>query len=200
MRAAQRHARHPAPVPRAPVSAGPGVGAVAVPRFVVPCALVPANNRLSHTHPTAHHHPQPPRPSPPPHTCASVLSCRMLPARHAPVPPAGHARRPETRQAPHARAARTCFRWPRCRCRGRGTCRCPMRPRTCPPMQSTPPQPPQPRPSQTPHPISPGPAHAATLPTTAASSSLPHPGSIRRVPPQPPAHPPVCRTDLAPLV
>jgi hypothetical protein len=57
-----------------------------------------------------------------------------------------------------------------------------MRPRTCHPMPSTPPQPPQPRPSHPPHPVSPGPAHAATFPTAATSSSLPCPGCFRRVP------------------
>ena len=44
-------------------------------------------------------------------------SCPAAGCQRATPPPAGHARRPETRQAPRARAARTCLRWPRCRCR-----------------------------------------------------------------------------------
>ena len=168
MRAAPRHARHPAPVPHAPVSGGAGVRAAPMAHAVVPCALVPAT-------PCNQHHPsprnrarrtpltpsvlarrtpprsrplKPPRPSPP--RTPVLQPCPAACCQRATPPPAGHARRPETRQAPRARAARTCLRWRRCRCRSHGACRCPMRPRTCHPMQSSPPQPPQPRPSHPP--------------------------------------------------
>ena len=50
MRAAPRHARHPAPVPHAPASAGPGHGARAMFLVVVPCALVPATPCNQHHH------------------------------------------------------------------------------------------------------------------------------------------------------
>jgi hypothetical protein len=150
---------------------------------VVPCALVPATpcnqhhpsprNRarrtpltpsvLARPTPTRSRPLKPPRPSPP--RTPVRQSCPAAGCQRATPPPAGHARRPETRQAPRARAARTCFRRARSWCRSHGACRCPMRPRTCQPMQSTPTQPPQPRPSHPPHPVSPGPAHAAKLPT-----------------------------------
>jgi hypothetical protein len=72
---------------KAPPGFGCGEGTLAVKLVVVDGKLahVPANNRLPHKNPPAHHHPHPPRPSAPPHTCASVMSCRMLPARHAPA-------------------------------------------------------------------------------------------------------------------
>jgi hypothetical protein len=122
---------------------------------------------------------KPPRPSPP--RTPVRQSCPAAGCQRATPPPAGHARRPETRQAPRARDARTFLCWARCRCRSHVACRCQMRPRTCHPMQSTPPQPPQPRPSHPPHPISPGPAHAATLPAAEASPSV----ELAR---RPPAH------------
>jgi len=53
-------------------------------------------------------------------------------------------------------------------------------------MQSTPPQPPQPSPSHPPHPVSPGPAHAAPLPTAEASPSVC--ASVMSLRPSPPAH------------
>ena len=117
-RAAPRHARHPAPVPRAPVSGGASVGAMAVPHGVVKCALIPAIHCLPRTHPPAgaHHHKSPPR-------TPVRQSCPTACCQRATAPPAGLARRPETRQAPRARATRTCLRLPRCRCRGLGAYR-----------------------------------------------------------------------------
>ena len=151
---------------KGPPRFGCGEGTLAVKSVVGELALVPASNHLptpTHTSATTHS----PHPAP-----ASVAprtpvrqSCPAAGCQRATPPPAGHARRPETRQAPRARAARTCLRWPRSGCRSHGAFRRQMRPRTCHPVQSTPPQPPQPRPSHPPHPVSPGPAHAATLPT-----------------------------------
>ena len=85
-------------------------------------------------------------------------------------------------------------------------------------MHSTPPQPPQPRPSHPPHPVSPGPAHAATLPTAAASPSVAPPHTCASVmpcrrlparhvparwacapPPDTPGTLRPCRTHLSPL-
>jgi len=163
-----------------PPGFGCGEDTLAMNKAVGPLALVPASNHLptpTHTSaadvgggppPTAripHPRPSPPR-TPVHHSCPAAGCQRVTP------PPAGHVRRPETRQAPRVRAARICLRWPRCSYRGHGTCRSPMRPRTCHPVQSTPPQPQQPRPSHPPHPVSPGPAHAATLPAAEASPSV----------------------------
>ena len=157
-----------------PPGFGCGEDTLAVNKAVGPLALVPASNHLptpTHTSATTHSpHPAPASVAPPRHTSASVMSCR----KRATPPPDGHARRPETRQAPRARAARTCVRWARCRCRAHGACRCAMRPRTCHPMQSTPPQPPQPRPSQPPHPVTAGPAHAARVPHGPAAVGVGH--------------------------
>ena len=128
MRAAPRHARHPAPVPPAPVSVDPGVVAAPTALVVVKCALVPATPCNQHHHssrnrarrtpltpsvlarrtPPRSRPLKPPRPSPP--RTPVRQSCPAAGCQRATPPPAGHARRPETRQAPRARAARTCFR------------------------------------------------------------------------------------------
>jgi hypothetical protein len=80
------------PIMRQGAGKGPrgfgGVGAVAVNFVVGELALVTANDRLPNTHPphTTTHSPYPaPASVAPQHTCASVKSCRMLPARHAPA-------------------------------------------------------------------------------------------------------------------
>ena len=156
MRAAPRHARHPAPVPPAPVSVDPGVVAAPTALVVVKCALVPATPCNQHHHssrnrarrtpltpsvlarrtPPRSRPLQPPRPSPP--RTPVRQSCPAACCQRATPPPAGHARRPETRQAPRSRplppaaasrvqaasaacllslphtrprAARTCLRW-----------------------------------------------------------------------------------------
>ena len=175
------------------------LGAAPMSIVLVKCALVPATPCNQHHHspcnsarrtsltPSVLARRTPPLSRPmkpprllPPRTPVSQ-SCPPAGCQGATPPPDGHARRPETRQTPLARAAITCFSWARCRCRSHVACRCPMRPRTWHPVQSTP-QPPQRRPSHPPHPVSPGPAHAASLPTSASSSSLPCPGCFRRVP------------------
>ena len=127
---------------KGPPGFGCGEGTLAVNSVVGVLALVPANNHLptpTHTSATTH------RPHPAPASVAPRTpvrqSCPAACCQRATPPPAGHARRPETRQAPRARAARTCLRWRRSWCRSHGACRCPMRPRTCHPMQSTPPSP-----------------------------------------------------------
>ena len=204
---------------KGPPRFGCGVGTLAVNSVVGELALVPASNHLptpTHTSATTHSpHPAPASVAPPRHTSASVMSCRRLPARHA---PARWACAPPRDTPGTPRPCRTHL-FPLAKVMVPKPCCLPLShaPSYLPPHAintttapaAVPVAPPSPRQSwpgarrQAPDRWACAPPRdtpGTPLPTAAASRSLPLPGCFSRVPPQPPAHPPACRTHLSPLV